>query len=54
MLYALGAASALIAEPAFAAFAKRNAPCATMRVPMVIGLMMAAPLLVVALLRFGR
>ncbi len=54
MLYALGAASSLIAEPAFAAFAKRNPPRATMRVPMVIGLLMAAPVLVVALLRFGR
>jgi hypothetical protein len=54
MLFALGAASSLIAEPALAAFAKRMPPRATMRIPMVIGLLMAAPVLVLALIRFGR
>lgn len=54
ILFALGAASTLIVEPVLTAFAKRRVPRATMRIPMVLGLIMAAPILVLALIRYGR
>ena len=54
VVFALGALSTLLVQPALTAYAKSHAPRATMRIPMVLGLLMAAPMLVVTLLRFGR
>jgi MFS family permease len=54
IVFALSALSSLMVQPALAAFAKNHTPRAAMRIPMVLGLLMAAPMVVFALLRFGR
>ena len=51
---AVSALSSVVLEPVLLSFAKRHAPRESMRIPMMLGLIMAAPMLVLALLRFGK
>jgi hypothetical protein len=53
-VFALGAISSLVVEPLVLAFAKRHTPRECMRLPMLLGLAMAAPMLVLALIRFWK
>jgi hypothetical protein len=54
VIFALGALSSLIVQPLFLAFAKRHPPRESMRILTLLGLLMAAPMLVVALIRFWK
>src|SRR5262249_2322539 len=53
-VFALGAVSALVVKPSLNAFAKSHAPRESMRIPMVLALVMAAPVLLLAVMRYGR
>ncbi|MBI3410763.1 MAG: hypothetical protein HY040_20700 [Planctomycetes bacterium] len=53
-LFSLGCLSDLILEPGLVAFAKRRSARAAMRIPMILALVMAAPILILALIRFYR
>jgi hypothetical protein len=53
-VFAILALSSLIAQPLLVAFAKRHAPRECMRIPLILGLIMAAPMLLVAVIRFGK
>jgi MFS family permease len=53
-IFAISALSSLAAQPLLLAFAKRHSPRECMRIPMILGLVMAAPMLVVAVIRFGK
>jgi len=51
-IFALQSVSQLLVQPLLARFAKWQSPRASMRLAMIIGLLMAAPALVLALIRF--
>jgi MFS family permease len=53
-VFAILALSSLIAQPLLAAFAKKHTSRGCMRIPMILGLVMAAPMLVAAVIRFGK
>lgn len=53
-LFALGYLSDLIIEPGFVAYAKNRPARAAMRIPMILALLMAAPTLVLAVIRHTR
>jgi MFS family permease len=54
IIFALSAASTLIVRPFLVAYANKNPPRALMRVMTVLGLVMAAPMVVLAVIRFAR
>ncbi len=54
IIFALGSASTLIVRPFLVAYANKNSPRALMRVLTVLGLVMAAPTVVLAVIRFAR
>lgn len=53
-LLSLSALNSLLVQPAFGAYAKTHSTRACMRIPMILGLVAAAPTLVLAIIRHGR
>jgi fucose permease len=53
IVFALSALSSLVVRPSVSAFAKSHAPREAMRIPMVLALVMAAPVLLLAVMRYG-
>jgi MFS family permease len=52
--FALGALNALLVQPVVVAFAKRHPPRVVMRIPMLLALATAAPVLALGLIRFMK
>ena len=54
IIFSLGAVGTLVVRPLLVAKSKDRPPRVSMRILMLLGLVMAAPMLVLALIRFGR